>query len=405
MRYILIFLLPVLACQPTTEKSYQLRKGTYRGEIIQQGKTLPFIFDIAFKKNQPILILHNDTERLKIDETRLTKDSLYATMNIFDTEIRAKITKEGLSGVYVKNYSKDHVLPFKATFNKRTRFTVSSNDPVLDISGRYQVMFTESDGTKYPAVAKLKQSNHKLTGTFLTETGDYRYLEGVVDGDSLKLSAFDGTHLFLFTAKIKGDSLVGGEFWHGKYTYETWEGKQDMDADLRDAFEVTYLKEGYDRLQFTFPDLDSNLVSLDDERFINKVVILQLFGTWCPNCMDETIYYAEWYRKNQSRGVEILGLAYETKPDFEYARQRVLKMKHKLNVPYDYVIAGTSDKKEASKTLPMLNEIISFPTSIFLDRKGNIRHIHTGFTGPGTGEAYEAWQEEFERITEELIAE
>ncbi|MCR9253990.1 MAG: TlpA family protein disulfide reductase [bacterium] len=405
MRYFSLLLIILFSCAESTQQINTLKSGIYQGQIFQQGKVLPFNFEIKGIKKKPFMVIHNDSERLKVDEIVVNKDSIKITMNIFDTEIRARITEFGLEGVYEKNYSEDHILPFKAFLNKSQRFDLVSNEPVVNASGTYQVTFIEEDGKQYPAVAKFQQKDNNLTGTFLTETGDYRFLEGVVDGDSVKLSAFDGTHLFLFTAKIKGDSLVGGEFWHGKNTYETWGGKKDMDAKLRDAFEVTYLKPGYDKIEFSFPDLDSSMVSLEDQRFENKVVILQIFGTWCPNCMDETTYYSDWYRKNQSRGLEIVGLAYENKPDFNYAKKRVLKMKEKLNVPYDFLIAGTSDKEEASKTLPMLNQIISFPTSIFLDRKGNVRHIHTGFTGPGTGIAYEKWQEEFTKITEELLAE
>ena len=56
----------------------------------------------------------------------------------------------------------------------------------------------------------------RVTGTFLTETGDYRYLEGVVDGDSLKLSCFDGSHAFLFHAALDQDSFRG-RFWSGTH--------------------------------------------------------------------------------------------------------------------------------------------------------------------------------------------
>ena len=46
--------------------------------------------------------------------------------------------------------------------------------------------------------------------------------------------------------------------------------------------------------------------------------MLQLSGTWCPNCKDETKFLAPWYEKNKDRGVEIIGLAYEKKADRAY---------------------------------------------------------------------------------------
>ena len=101
----------------------------------------------------------------------------------------------------------------------------------------------------------------------------------------------------------------------------------------------------------------------------------------------------------------ILGLAYERKDDFEYASGRVKKMKEKLAVPYDFVIAGTSNKEEASKTLPMLNKVIAFPTTIFIGKNGKVKHIHTGFEGPGTGIYYQQFKERFNQIVNELLAE
>jgi thiol-disulfide isomerase/thioredoxin len=165
------------------------------------------------------------------------------------------------------------------------------------------------------------------------------------------------------------------------------------------------LKEGFDKINFSFPDVEHNMISPSDEKFANKVLILQIFGTWCPNCMDETKFLTQWYNENKDRGVEILGLAYERKDDFDYASERVRKMKAKLNVPYEFVIAGTSDKEKAAETLPMLNKVIAFPTTIFIGKDGKVKHIRTGFEGPGTGIYYEQFKERFNQVINELLAE
>ncbi|MEQ9412883.1 MAG: TlpA disulfide reductase family protein, partial [Cyclobacteriaceae bacterium] len=195
-----------------------------------------------------------------------------------------------------------------------------------------------------------------------------------------------------------------GDFWSGVDWHETWTGVKDDNAALPDAYALTFLKEGYDKIEFNFPDLNGEMVSLTDERFKDKVVILQIFGTWCPNCMDETKFLSNWYPKNENRGIEILGLAYEAKDDFKYASSRVRKMKSRLNVPYDFVIAGNKDKEQAAKTLPMLNHVLSFPTTIFIGRDGTVKSIHTGFSGPGTGIYYERFIQRFNQTVDELLA-
>ena len=219
------------------------------------------------------------------------------------------------------------------------------------------------------------------------------------------LYTFDGNHIYKFKAHKESDSILKGEYWSGKTSYKIFVSKKNDTASLPDANSLTYLKDGYDRIDFSFPDLEGKQVSLTDEKYKDKVVVLQIFGTWCPNCMDETRFLSDWYRKNADQGVEIIGLAYEIKPDFDYARERVLTMKEKLDVPYDFLIAGTSTTQSASESLPMLNRVMSFPTSIIIDRKGEVRRIHTGFSGPATGVYYEEFVDDFNQFMKVLIEE
>jgi hypothetical protein len=121
--------------------------------------------------------------------------------------------------------------------------------------------------------------------------------------------------------------------------------------------------------------------------------------------MDETKFLAPWYLQNKDRGVEILGLAYERKDDFMYASDRVKKMIDKWNVPYAFVIAGVNDNAKASETLPALNRVVAFPTTIFIGKDGKVKYIHTGFEGPGTGIYHQQFIERFNQIVNELLAE
>ena len=76
-----------------------------------------------------------------------------------------------------------------------------------------------------------------------------------------------------------------------------------------------------------------------------------------------------------------------------------------MQIPYEICYAGNASKEEASATFPMLNEIMSFPTSILVDENGKIRHIHTGFSGPATGKIYEDYKKEMREIIEQLLKE
>lgn len=381
-----------------------LKPGAWRGLVDVQGQELPMNFEVAVNDNEYQITLKNLDEKILLDEIEIKDDSVIMHMHIFDTEIRAKIDGETLSGYYTKNYEKDYKLPFTASFGKEYRFVEVSNDTFEDFSGTYDVDFVH-EGDTTVAVGIFNQTGNQVSGTFLTTIGDYRYLEGNVVNDQMMLSTFDGNHSFLFKARKLEDGSLTGDYWSGLSWYESWTGIPNANAALPDAESLTFLKEGFDKIEFSFPDLSGIMVSLTDDQFKNKVLILQIFGTWCPNCMDETRFLSQWYSKNKDKEVKILGLAYEAKDDFDYASDRVKKMKERLSVPYDLVIAGYKDKEEAAKTLPMLNHIMSFPTTIFIGKDGKVKRIHTGFSGPGTGIHYERFIQRFNETINACLSE
>jgi peroxiredoxin len=231
----------------------------------------------------------------------------------------------------------------------------------------------------------------------------------VVSGDSLKLSAFDGSHAFLFTAKIDNENKIsGGKFYSGARGIQNWSAERNAEAALPDEFSGTKIKPGSGKLNFSFPDMnDGRLVSINDQRFKNKVIVITIMGSWCPNCMDETKFLSEYYKENHQRGVEIIGLAYERTADFKSSQKALQSFKKRFGVTYPMLITGVtvSDSLRTEKTLPQLEKIEAFPTTIFVDKGGNIRKVHSGFNGPATGEHYTEFKKEFDEIMNQLLAE
>ena len=238
----------------------------------------------------------------------------------------------------------------------------------------------------------------------MTETGDYRYLEGNMYNNTLYLSSFDGSHLFLFKATLIGERL-SGIFYSGTHWEEPWVASKNESIELTHPDSLTYLKEGYDKLAFTFPNTKGDSVSLTDDKYKGKVVIVNIMGPWCPNCKDETAYLAELYKNNHEKGLEIIALSFDKSGKFEVAAANILKVQSHFNANYDFLIAGKANKISAAESLPMLNHIMSYPTSIFIDRKGNIQKIRTGFYGPGTGSYYTRYTEQTNDFIARLLAE
>jgi thiol-disulfide isomerase/thioredoxin len=181
--------------------------------------------------------------------------------------------------------------------------------------------------------------------------------------------------------------------------------KKNAKAALPEADKLTFLKPGYDKLAFSFPDLTGKMVSLADPKYQGKVVIVQILGSWCPNCLDESEFLIPYYNKHKDKGLAIIGLAYERSAKFDEAKLRLDKMTKRLGVTYDILLAGTIAKDNASNSLPMLNHVMAFPTTIYIDRAGKVRKIYTGFSGPSTGKYYEAFVDEFTSFVGKLLKE
>ncbi|HZY35301.1 MAG TPA: TlpA disulfide reductase family protein [Mucilaginibacter sp.] len=387
----------------------KLQTGVWRGVLTtSSGDPMPFNFEVKDIAGVQQIAIINGAERYKVTDIKSTGDSIFIRMPLFDSEFKLKFAEGIISGQWIKHLGvKDAIMNFRATPNTSWRFFSDNDLPKYNVSGRWSAVFGDSTHTD-TTVGEFKQAGNKVTGTFLTTTGDYRFLEGTVKGDSLYLSCFDGGHAYLFKAKIDdNNTLTDGKFFAGYSGLDKWRAVRNENAKLPDAYSLTALKPGYKKIDFTFKDINGKDVSLGDARFKNKVVIVQILGSWCPNCMDETNFMvSSYYPKYHKKGVEVIGLAYERTTDFAKSQRTLQQMKAHFNVPYPLLITGyTPSAGDPEKSLPMLADFKGFPTTIIIDKKGEVRKIHTGFSGPGTGEYYAQFVDEFEKLTDDLLAE
>ncbi|MCA0131815.1 peroxiredoxin family protein [Winogradskyella alexanderae] len=397
----LFMALLIVSCQSET-KYQRLQTGIYRAVIeVQDNEALPFIFEVT---SDSTLTISNAEERIEVDEITYVNDSIYIKTPVFNSYIAAVFDGANLRGQLI-NKTRKRVAPFKAEFNNDTRFN-TINKPSEDVTGIWETVFSKGTKGEYIAKGSFKQQGNKVQGTFRTTTGDYRYLEGIVDGDSLRLSTFDGAHAFLFIAKVT-DSTLNGQFYSGKHWKEPFVAKRNAMYELPKVEDLTFLNDGYDQLEFSFPDENQNIVSLEDERFKNKVVLVQIMGTWCPNCLDSSKYYTEFHKANKDRGFEVVALAVEFVKTPEKAFANIARLRERIGMEYPIILAqyGTGSKAKLQEKLPMLNHVMSYPTSIFVDKKGKVRKIQTGFNGPGTGDKYIEFKKDFENFIAELLAE
>ncbi|MEM6321139.1 MAG: TlpA disulfide reductase family protein [Bacteroidota bacterium] len=375
--------------------------------------SLPFNFEVIYENENDFHIdIINGKERIRVPkediyiglDRRVGKDTFLIKFPIYESYIKGLFESRVMEGQWVVTNRENYQIPFVAKFGKGYRFTELRKEPVMDISGKWEVHFEAKDDPedKFPGIGEFEQEGNKLTGTFRTETGDYRYLEGTIQENKVYLSVFDGAHAFLFEAKILEDKSMIGLFRSGKHYQATWTATKNEDFELTDPNELTFLKEGYDKISFAFPNPKGKMISLDNPEYQGKAKIVQIFGTWCPNCREETTFLVDYLKKNPQLDLEVIALAFEKRRDKAQANEAVVRYKKAFGIDYEMVVAGYSNKKEAAQSLPMLNHILSYPTLIFIDKNDQVVKIHTGYNGTATSK-YDEFVADFEATVESIV--
>ncbi len=332
----------------------------------------------------------------------LAGDSVVLEMADYAAAISARLGGDSLTGAYRNVGNRGpRVIPFRAS---RGRWTASRGSGRL--IGRWDAIWMGDFGTT-PRVIELRNGDAGLEGTIISNTGDYGHFAGQAKGDSFALAHFDGSYVYLLTGALGGgggtpDSLRG-IFHAGLRAQTPWTAVRSTGAPHLKALTENTQADTTEPFRFGFPDLDGRLVTDRDPRFKGKVVMVDVFGTWCPTCHDAAPELVKLYRKYRGRGLEIVGLAYEVSGDTAVDRRQVRRYREKFGIPFILLLAGVNDTEAAAATLPQLQGFTSFPTTIFLGRDGKVRRIHAGFYGPATGAQHAKMIGEFEGEVERLL--
>ncbi len=375
----------------------------------KDGKLVPFILERKMEMGKIVLYVINADEKIPVTTVKIVGDSMFFSTPAFESSFRVKLQTNGdLVGTYIKGTSGNTQYWHMYAYKMKNRFDNVNGESKYNISGKWDVSITRANGTVRKALATFEQKENTLTGSFLTPAADYRYLDGIVKGDSLFLSGFDGDNIHLLEAQIINENKIsGGVFYNGYTSKETWTAEKNNAIALPEISDPTRLREGFKKLDFVFRDLKGNVVSINDEKYKNKVVVIQLMGSWCANCLDETRFLSNYYNNDRPKDVEIIALAYELTTDRDRSIKSVAKFQKLFDVKYPMLITGVAagDDKKTEKTLPQLTTIKSFPTTIFIDKQGNVSEIHTEFYGPGSGEYYIESKNKFYETIKRLLKE
>ncbi len=315
------------------------KEELWRLNVKSSGGDIPVHISIKGQGDHVEAYALNADEKFQFDRVYLRKDTLHLFFDLYDMELVLVPKNNKIEGYLSKRGSDMLYRQAQLTGVKddKDRFKNTKKLTPKPLANTYQVTFKNpTTGKESPAIGVFENKNGSVKGTFLTNTGDYRYLQGNVVGDSLYLSAL-GLNVYLYKAKIKGDSLVGGEQYTPFGKSSEFEGVKNEKSTLADPSKLTYLKEGHEKFDFTFKDINDSEVSLSDYK--GNVTVVQILGTWCPNCLDETKFLMDYKKDNSA--LKIIGLAFERSTEPNYAYPKIGRFIERFKVDYPILLAGT----------------------------------------------------------------
>lgn len=372
--------------------------GAWRASLDSPGGPLTFGIDIAEAADGGLTAsLRNGDEVRPAGAVTRVKGGVVIEIPPYRSRLFAEVVRDGeaLVGRWERDLGEGYraVLPFAAVSGAASApDTELSTDATDALSGRWRVDFADDDEV---AVGLFEvDADGTARGTFLTTLGDYRYLDGRAGERGIALACFDGAHAFLFVAALQEDGSLEGDFWSRDSYHDTWTAVRDDDAALPDDFALTAWTGAADLGDLRFPDLDGEPRALDDAAFMADARLLVAFGTWCPNCQDLTEALGRLEAAHPD--LSIVGIAFELGEDPERWRDAVQGYVDHHGIDWPVLLGGTADKGAASAALPVLDRLRAYPTTVFMDRDGTVTAVHTGFSGPATGDRHDLLMERFE---------
>jgi thiol-disulfide isomerase/thioredoxin len=374
----------------------QLKAGPWRFEMKATYAVIPFVIDFYYEGNNLTGILRNGKEDIPLSGIVVNKNFIEIPIQHYESKLKLELlTNDTLRGKFVRLNKNPLVeVPIQGKRGVKERYPGSFGKPTAQFNGTWSVTLKEEDGKEAKGVVILSHIKNKLHGTIMSPTGDYRYFEGFVNGEFFEAASFDGVYNYVFKGRVEENKMKATILASWKTDIV---GVKDSKASLPDPYQQTQL----DQLTFTFPDINGKKVSLSE--FKGRPVIVSFFGSWCPNCIDEMNYLVPWFKENQKRGIELIALSFERSLTQADARMQLTKTAKKLGMNFPVLLAGSTPEDKPMDKIPGLKNFLSFPTTIYLNKKHEVVKIHAGFTGPSTGKFFEEWKKEFNRDVDELL--
>jgi thiol-disulfide isomerase/thioredoxin len=373
-------------------------QGRWDAVVVVNDVEIPFRFEIAETNSGVRGSFFNGEERIQSTSGGFTDGTLTLAYDHYATRLEARLVDGQLEGRYER--ARGAPYPFRAT---PAGAPPAATADAPSIGGLWHIPVKSSKGEAAWRFI-VHQNGPDVSAAILRVDGDTGALTGRYRDGKFVLSHFSGQRPALMEVTVEPDGSLA--LLQNRRT--TMTAVREEEANERrvpaptDPNRHSFARNPTDRFTFSFPDADGRVVSSEDERFRHKVVIVSITGTWCPNCHDEAPFLTELYEKYRGLGLEIVALSFEEAAQLQDpTRLKAYAARYGINYPM--LLAGVPD--QLTEKVPQIENLNSFPTTIFLGRDRLVREVHAGFPSKASGRFYDETRDSIRHLVEALLTE
>ncbi len=388
--------------------------GMWDGSIKGAAGDVEFRLEVKPQGDKLAATLINASDRQPFTSAAWDGKTLTLRFDYYDGTLAAHyVAPDRMEGEYSRQTSRGMAhIPVTLVPHREVTGDSAWTGPTL--TGTWVFHRPSETGAEKSTLAEFQQQKTanadgkaEATGIFEPVSGDTGLLHGYVYKTRFHLSRFDGIHVLAFDGDFQPDGSLKGQIGSGLAGVVPFTATRTSDTAVVDpnaeGGKLTRVTDPQQPFRFSGTDATGKTVDQNSPEFKGKAVIVDIFGTWCPNCHDEAPVLEALYRKYQAQGLEIVALAYEYTDDAARNQRLMSIYRDKYGLTFPMLLAGTTADGQIAKTLPQLVDFGAFPTTIFLDRTGRVHAIHAGFSGPSTGEKYKEVQQQMDQLTQEIL--
>ncbi len=374
--------------------------GRWDAKVQVSGVEIPFRFELSGQGSNVKGSFFNGDERITSTSGRFENGSLILAWDDHASRLEAAYHDGVLEGKYIRA-GRDEKSQYPFTAKRYVAPQADKNAP--SIGGQWLIPTESSKGEKAWRFI-VHQTGPEVSAAILRIDGDTGALTGTYKDGKFVLSHFDSARPMLLEVSVQKDgTLELVENGKTKLTAVRWEEAHAKGMpEPTDPLKHTSVKDPSEPFQFHMPDVNGKMVSNTDAKFRGKVVLVNIMGSWCPNCHDEAPFLSELYKKYRDQGLEIVALSFEEADQLkDLARLRAFIKRYGM----DYTVLVGGEPSEAKDKLTQAVNWNSWPTTFFLGRDGRVRSVHAGFPSSASGELYRESKEEFTAEVQRLLHE